>query len=85
MTVSLACGEPPKPFVTAVKKFSGVDRIAAPVDFEWIDIEPGNFYVDPRAHLTRLYRQYRKAQKLPLREPGEEVVERDHGNTSSHV
>ena len=61
----------PKPSVVAIEEFSGHDRIAAPNQYEWIDIEPDEFYPDSRAHLIRLYRRYRIAGGLLLREPGE--------------
>ena len=52
-------------------EFSGHDRIAAPDEYEWIDIEPDEFYLDSRVHLTRLYRRYRIAGGLSLGEPVE--------------
>ena len=61
----------PKPSVAAIEEFSGHDRIAAPDKYEWIDIEPDDFYPDSRAHLIRLYRRYRMAGGLTVREPGE--------------
>jgi hypothetical protein len=28
------------------------------MDFAWLDIEPGQFYLDPGVHLPRLYLRY---------------------------
>ncbi|NOY55539.1 MAG: cellulase family glycosylhydrolase [Actinobacteria bacterium] len=50
----------PKPAVEVVKAFAGVDTVAAPDDYEWIDIEPKEFLALPRMHLPRLYRRYRR-------------------------
>ena len=61
----------PKPSVAALEEFSGHDRIAASDKYEWIDIEPDEFYSNSRAHLIRLYGRYRMAGGLLLREPGE--------------
>ena len=61
----------PKPSVAAIEEFSGHDRIAASDKYEWIDIEPDEFYPNSRAHLIRLYRRYRMAGGLTVREPGE--------------
>ncbi len=49
----------PKPAVAAVAALAGADRVEGPVDYEWIDIEPDEFFLDPRVHLPRLYRRYR--------------------------
>ena len=56
----------PKPSVAAIEEFSGHDRIAAPDRYQWIDIDPDEFYQDSRAHLTRLYRRYWIAEGLAL-------------------
>lgn len=56
----------PKPSVAAIEEFSGHDRIAAPDRYQWIDIDPEEFYRDSRAHLARLYRRYRIAEGLAL-------------------
>jgi len=50
----------PKPVVKVVKAFAGVDTVAAPDDYQWIDIEPKEFLALPRMHLPRLYRRYRR-------------------------
>ncbi len=49
----------PKPSVVAVEAFAGAVRVDAAGDYEWIDIEPDEFYLDPGVHLPRLYRRYR--------------------------
>ncbi len=49
----------PKPSVEVVKAFTGVDKVGAPDGYEWIDIEPDEFYAIPGVHLPRLYRRYR--------------------------
>jgi len=50
----------PKPSVAAVAAFAGALRVESPDDQTWIDIEPDEFFRDPRSHLTRLYRRYRR-------------------------
>jgi hypothetical protein len=75
----------PKPSVAAVERISGIDRIAAPPGFGWIDVEPGEFYTRPQAHLTHLYRRYREDLELAIRQPGQEIVQGDHGDAASHV
>ena len=61
----------PKPSVAVIEEFSGHDRIAVSDEYEWADIEPEEFYADPRAHLTRLYSRYRMAGGPTVHEPGE--------------
>ena len=51
----------PKPSVAAVAAFAGAVRVDSPDDYTWIDIEPDEFSLDPRVHLPRLYRRYRKS------------------------
>ncbi len=49
----------PKPSVEVVEAFAGVDKVAGPYGYEWIDIEPDEFHAIPSMHLPRLYRRYR--------------------------
>ncbi len=49
----------PKPSVEVVEAFTGVDKVAGPNGYEWIDIEPDDFYSIPGEHLPRLYHRYR--------------------------
>ena len=49
----------PKPSVEVVKAFTGVDKVGGPDGYEWIDIEPDEFYAIPGVHLPRLYHRYR--------------------------
>ncbi len=53
----------PKPSLEAVERFSGINRIEPPAVFQWIDIEPGEFYRNPRFQLEHLYRRYRQAER----------------------
>jgi endo-1,4-beta-mannosidase len=61
----------PKPSVAAIAEFSEHDRIIAPDRYEWIDIDPEEFYQDSRAHLARLYRRYRVAGGMALTDQDE--------------
>jgi endo-1,4-beta-mannosidase len=49
----------PKPSVAAVSAFAGALRVESPAHQAWIDIEPDEFFGDPKAQLIRLYRRYR--------------------------
>jgi endo-1,4-beta-mannosidase len=51
----------PKPVVAAVQAFAETSRLDVTHDCEWIDIDPDEFYTDPRLHLTRLYHRYRQS------------------------
>ena len=51
----------PKPAVAAVQAFAGTTRLAPADDHTWIDIDPDEFYADPRLHLPRLYHRYRQS------------------------
>jgi endo-1,4-beta-mannosidase len=53
----------PKPAVTAVQAFAGTTRLDNPDDHQWIDIDPDEYYANPRQQLTRLYRRYRQSRK----------------------
>jgi endo-1,4-beta-mannosidase len=57
----------PKPSVAAVAAFAGADRFDS-VDDTWIDLDPGEFYLDPGAHLPRLYRRYREHSLVERRQ-----------------
>ena len=58
----------PKPVVAAVQAFTGTTRLNPPEHLAWIDIDPHEFYADPRLHLPRLYRRYRQSEGvLPAR------------------
>jgi len=48
----------PKPSVAVVEGFSGADRRSGRGDFDWIDIEPGEFREDSADNLPRLYGRY---------------------------
>jgi endo-1,4-beta-mannosidase len=50
----------PKPAVAAVQAFVGTTRLEVSDDHAWIDIDPDEFYANPRLHLPRLYRRYRR-------------------------
>jgi endo-1,4-beta-mannosidase len=52
----------PKPSVTAVEAFSGSDRRGVPGGYEWIDIEPDEFWEDSATNLSRLYGRYRESE-----------------------
>ncbi len=52
----------PKPAVTAVTHFVGAARLDSPADDEWIDVDADEFFLDPKAHLPRLYRRYRDCE-----------------------
>ncbi len=49
----------PKPSLNAVIEFAGTARAAAPSVLDWIDLEPEDFYLNPRFQLERLYRRFR--------------------------
>jgi endo-1,4-beta-mannosidase len=50
----------PKPAVAAVQAFAGTTRLDVSDNHAWINIDPDEFYADPRLHLPRLYRRYRQ-------------------------
>jgi endo-1,4-beta-mannosidase len=50
----------PKASVAAVEGFTEWVQMDGPDDYEWLDIDPAEFYADPSMHLPRLYREYRK-------------------------
>jgi endo-1,4-beta-mannosidase len=54
----------PKPSVAAVEAFAGARRVAGPVDYRWIDLEPEEFLVAPAVHLRRLYGLYRTSEPV---------------------
>ena len=56
-----------KPSVAAVAAFAGADRCDS-VDDTWIDLDPDEFYLDPGAHLPRLYRRYREHSLVERRQ-----------------
>ena len=51
----------PKPSVAVVAAFAGAERCNGEHADEWIDIDRDEFRLDPSAHLSRLYRRYRRA------------------------
>ena len=57
----------PKPSVAAVAAFAGADRCDS-VDDTWIDLDPNEFYLDPGAHLPRLYARYREHSLVERRQ-----------------
>jgi endo-1,4-beta-mannosidase len=50
----------PKPAVAAVQAFTGTTRLDVSDNQAWIDLDPDEFYANPRLHLSRLYRRYRQ-------------------------
>jgi endo-1,4-beta-mannosidase len=52
----------PKPVVAAVAEFVGADRCDDVDDDPWIDLDRGEFLLNPRAQLVRLYRRYRSSR-----------------------
>ncbi len=52
----------PKPSVSSAAAFTGVDRKDDPTSYEWIDIEPDEFWEDPARNLSRLYGRYRESE-----------------------
>jgi endo-1,4-beta-mannosidase len=53
----------PKPSVAAVASFAGADRCDNADDDTWIDLDREEFYLDPSAQLSRLYRRYRSSRE----------------------
>jgi len=51
-----------KPSVEVVEVFAGVDKVAASDGYEWIDIEPNEFYTVPGVQIARLYDRYRMSE-----------------------
>ncbi len=51
-----------KPSVEVVEAFAGVDKVAAPDGYEWIDIEPNEFYTVPSVQFPRLYDRYQTGE-----------------------
>jgi len=51
----------PKPAVAVVEAFAGAERLAAPDDHAWIDIEPHELIADAAVQLPRLYGRYRSS------------------------
>ncbi len=52
----------PKPSVEIVEAFAGSDRTDAPDSYEWMDIEPDEFWEDSAKHISRLYGRYRESE-----------------------
>ena len=52
----------PKPSVSSAAAFAAVDRMDGPSRYEWIDIEPDEFWAGPGKHLSRLFRRYRDSK-----------------------
>ncbi len=50
-----------KPVVDVIKAWSGTTRQSAPDRWQWIDIDPNEFWNEPGAQLRRLYGRYRQA------------------------
>jgi endo-1,4-beta-mannosidase len=49
----------PKPAVAQINRFKTLDRKEPFEDFGWIDIEPHEFYRNPRVNLANLYARFR--------------------------
>lgn len=47
-----------KPAVAEIKTLAGSEGLECPDDFSWIELDPGDFYRDPRANLGRLYQSF---------------------------
>jgi endo-1,4-beta-mannosidase len=56
-----------KPSVSSVAAFTGTDRKDVPGSYEWIDIEPEDFWQDPAKNLSRLYGRYRESEGITSR------------------
>jgi endo-1,4-beta-mannosidase len=56
----------PKPALEAVAALTGKGRVARADDPTWIDIAPTEFFVDPAAHLRRLYLRFRAGRTETL-------------------
>lgn len=54
-------GAQAKPVVTVLREFEGKSRLAAQSS-PWIDIDPEQFYAQPRAQLARLYAKFLEVQ-----------------------
>lgn len=50
----------PKPAVAEIKRFEAIERLQPFDDFGWIDIEPREFYRNPRVNLAKLYARFRE-------------------------
>jgi endo-1,4-beta-mannosidase len=50
----------PKPAVAQINRFKTLDRKEPFEDFGWIDIEPREFYRNPRVNLANLYARFRE-------------------------
>ena len=48
----------PKPAVSSVARYIGIDRKDGPESYEWIDLGPDEYWEDPGANLARLYDRY---------------------------
>jgi endo-1,4-beta-mannosidase len=48
----------PKPAVEVIRSWTGRRRYPPHTDFAWVDITPEDFFVNPRHHLPRLYRNF---------------------------
>ena len=53
-----------KPSVSSVAAFTGADRRDVPGSYEWIDIEPDDYWQDPAKNLSRLYGRYRESEGI---------------------
>ncbi|MFB3887729.1 MAG: beta-galactosidase [Thermodesulfobacteriota bacterium] len=49
----------PKSFVPLIKSFQ-MEKEVRPVSFDWINIEPDEYFQDPVKHLSRLYRRFKE-------------------------
>ena len=49
----------PKPAVAGIAAFAGGGRLEPP-PHDWIDVDQGEYWREPGAHLARLYRRYRE-------------------------
>ena len=52
----------PKPSLSSAAVFAEVDRMDGPTSYDWIDVEPDEFWAGPRKHLPRLFGRYRDSK-----------------------
>jgi endo-1,4-beta-mannosidase len=57
----------PKPSAAVVEAFSGADRSGRPGSYEWIDLEPDEFWEDSAKNLSRLYGRYLESEGVTSR------------------
>ena len=47
-----------KPTLVQMERFAGIEQCKPPLDFEWIDISPEEYYLYPKENLHRLYQLF---------------------------